>query len=190
MSDKKTAKLKDKHWKALQLIESCEMTLKQISKEVGISYDVMCDLNEGNSDKLGSVATLFHAEVELITKKLVKKARDLSKSNMALSQDLIQRILNDIKSKKTLQLEDKKLVGTLTNCIARSQPSVSIGSLTYNYTKGLSAEELIHEYTRLRTIASGASQRGAVQTALAGGSRVLPSPDERGSELQEESEGS
>ena len=82
MSNKKTAELQDKHWKALQLIEGCELTLKQIAKEVGISQDVMYDLNEGNSDKLGSIADLFHAEVQRINRKLVKKAQELTKSEI------------------------------------------------------------------------------------------------------------
>jgi len=178
MANRKTAQLNEKHWKALQLIEAGELTLKQIAKEVGYSVDVMYELNEGRSDKLGSVADLFHAEVQKITKKLVKKAQELTKTNMALAQDIICNILVDIKHKDVLTLEDKKLVGTLTNCLSKATPNVSIGSLTYNYTKGLSAEELVHEFTRLRTIASGASQRGAVQTALAGGPRVLPAPAE------------
>ena len=185
MGRKPVTELKEKHWQALKLIESGTLTLKQVAKQVGMSTDTLYDLHEGNTEKQGSVADLFQSELRKIEQKHAKEASKLLTSNKLHAQVLIEKILVGYKDKLdsigSLTIDEKKLVGTLNNSLAKSTPNVEIGSLTYQYTKGLSAQELVHEFTRLRTIAEGASQRGAVSTPLTGGARTIPSTPESGS---------
>jgi len=180
--------LDDKHWKALQLIEEGDYTLKDIAGICKIPEETLYELKAGNIAKQGQVAALFQSESEKITAKLVKKAQDLSKTNMALAHVLITRILKTLEKKKNQSKDDKKLVCKLMMCIAASQPKVSIGSLSYSVTKGMNPQELVHEFTRLATIANGASQRSAVQTPLAGRPRVLPAFNGAGDFAEEEPE--
>ena len=182
------AKLSDKHWKALQLIEAGELTLKQIADASGISRQSLYDLYEGDSSKEGEIATLFQVEIRRIERDLVKKIQKLTKSNKKHAHELIQQALVQIKERKVLRAEDMKLIATLNNSIAKSTPNVEIGSLTYNYTKGLSAEDLVNEFTRLRTITEGASQRGAVQKTKPGRSGILYTSSSRGDNAEEEQE--
>ena len=180
--------LQDKHWHALRLIEEGNLTLKQIASETGISTDTLYDLYEGNSEKQGAMADLFSSELRKIEKKISDDVKKLCKSNKKHSNELIERALLQIKQRKTLKDEDIKLIALLNNSLAKSTPNVEIGSLSYTFAKGLTALELLHEFNRLKNIVDGASQRGAVQTPLARGSRAVCLPLGPGSESEESGE--
>jgi AcrR family transcriptional regulator len=169
---------------------SAGVKLKEVAERCGWSERTLYALYEGDTRRGNQTAALFHAEVRKIDREIVKKIDSLTRSNKKLAQELIERILQQLHEKPKLTPEEKKLVATLHNSLAKATPNVNIGSLTYNYTKGLNAEELIHEYVRLTTIASGTSNRGAVSELEPGRSGILHSPSERGSELAEEPEGS
>jgi len=186
MSRNKNPVLNEKHRKALALIEKGSHTLDNVAKLVGWKPQYLYDLYEGDTGKAGSVATLFVAECRQIDKKRTQRIRELAKSNKALAHEQINRILETYKHKRQLSGEDKKMIGTLMNCLAKATPSVEIGSVSYSYTKGLTAEQLIHEFNRLQTLAGGSSNRGAVQEAFTGRTGALPESPESGSGVEEE----
>jgi hypothetical protein len=186
LSRTKNPVLNEKHRKALALIEAGGHTLDEVSKLVGWKQDYLYELYEGDTSKAGSVASVFSAECRKIDKKQTQRIKELAKHNKALAHKLIQRILKDIETNEKLSNEDRKLVGTMMNCLAKATPNVEIGSVSYSYTKGYTAEQLIHEYNRLKTLAGGSSNRRAVQEAFSGRPGTLPGTAESGDSVAEE----
>jgi len=174
MSRIKKPVLSEKHLKALALIEAGEMSLKDMAAQCGWKEDYLYDLYEGDTAKAGEVASTFKAEVKSINKKRDSKIRLLLKSNTAAAHTLISKQLKYLDSKKDLSMEERKLIATYMNAIAKATPNVQIDNLSYSYTKGYTPEQMIYEFTRLQTLAGGTSNRSAVQGSEEGGSGVLP----------------
>jgi len=172
---KKVAELNQKHWDALRLLSEGDKTIKQVASEVGWSADYLYDLVEGNVEKTGNTGELFSAELKKIDATVAKRIKTLLKTNKFLALRLINDILHDFK-KRSLGETEIKLLVQMNNSLVKATPNVEIGNLSYSYTKGLSAEELIYEFNRLKSIADGASNREAVSGSSKGGSGVLPLP--------------
>ena len=153
-------KLTDKHWKALELIETGQHSLKRIAEMLGWHPQTLYDLYEGNMKKKGNVAALFHSELKKIEKKNVKKIQMLVRENKSLALELINEILREIKMKKNASFEERKLVATMMNCLSKSSPSIEINnSLSYTNLRGMSSDELVYEFKRLKALAEGAMSR-------------------------------
>lgn len=172
---KKIQTLGSKHWQALKLIDEGKMSLKDIAATVGWSADFMYDIYEGK-DNCGTIGEMFQSELKKLEAKNVNKIKTLSKENQALAL----RLMNDFLRRKATNVyvsdDDLKLIATAYNAMAKSTPSVEIGSMQWNYTKGLTSEELVHEFTKLKSIAEGASKRGAVPAVGSRKAGVLPTP--------------
>ena len=183
----KKAVLSEKHWKALELIEGNKHTMKEVAEIVGIAVGTLYKLYEGHEDS-GGTGVLFHTEVKKISQKNVAKAKDLLENNKTLAM----RMLNDVLVRKLASGyqsdEDAKLITTINNSLSKSSPNVSVTNTSFTYTKGLSAEDLVHEFEKLRSITEGASVRRSVQNAGSGKSRVLSISPEPGSGVDQESE--
>ena len=186
MSRIKTPVLNEKHLKALSLIDKGGLSMTSIAKECGWKMDYLYELYEGDTSKAGSVAAVFAAEVRKIDKKRTQHIKELSKSNKEKLNEQIARIIKEYEGKSKLTEHDKKMVGTLMNCLAKATPSVEIGSVSYSYTKGYTAEQLVHEYRRLQTLAGDSSNRRAVSGTSTGRTGTLPGITEPRSEVAEE----
>jgi len=147
------AELSEKHWNALKLIEEGSLNFKEIANLIGWGEDYFCDLRSGNIERAGYTAELFARELKKAETKRDNNTRALIKENTAVAQELIKSALADLKAKKVMTHEDKKLLGTLTNCLSKCTPSVSADSLEDNRYKRMTLEEIIMEYTRLTAIA-------------------------------------
>ena len=172
--------LTDVHWKALELLEAGTLSLADIATECGWSKDFFYDLKSGNIAKCGYIADVFNKEWKQIEVKRDSTIKKLVKENTESAQLLIKQVLAELKLKKKLDSEEKKLVSMYTNALAKCTPSVSIGSLSYSYTKGLNPEDLIREFKRLETIASQSFNRRGVPEASEGGAGTLSGVDEPG----------
>ena len=185
MSRIKTPVLNEKHLKALSLIEKGGMSLDSVAKAVGWGPDYLYSLHEGDTSRGGSVAMLFKSECRKIEKKQLARIKDLTRSNKALANELINEILTKIKQKQRLSEDDKKMVTSLTNAIAKSSPKVEIGDVSFSYTKGYTPEQLIYEFQRLSSVTAGPSDRRTVQEAVEGGPGALPDTPRYRSEDEE-----
>lgn len=152
-------KLSEKHWQAIKLLEDGSLSRKEIAARIGVTLDYFNDLCAGNIEKAGYTADLFKKELRKVGGRRDETTKAIISENMALAQEQINRILKEFKAKKKLSLDDKKLIASLTNTLTRSTQHVEIGTLSYSYTKGLTAEELIHEFTRLKSIAEISFER-------------------------------
>ena len=188
MSRNKKPVLNEKHLKALALIEAGTMSLKDMAAQVGWSADYLYDLYEGDTAKAGEVASFFKAEVKAIHKKRDSKIKELLKSNTEAAHALISKQLKYLNDQAKLSLDERKLIATYMNAIAKATPNVQIDNLSYSWTKGYTAEQMVYEFKRLQTLAGGSSNRGAVPEAGEGRSGVLPQPTGPGGEISRSKE--
>lgn len=189
MGRKKAETLNEKHWKALQLLDEGKMSLKEIAATIGWSADYMYDLYEGK-DNVGTIGELFKSELSKLEHKNVSRIKTLTKDNKRLALTMMNDFLRRKMSAGYVSDDDTKLVTTVFNALSKATPNVEIGSMQYNYTKGLTAEELVHEFNRLKTLANGAPVSRGIQKAGQGGSRILPASPESGSGDAEDTEDS
>lgn len=187
MAGKPKGKLEEKHWQALKLLEAGEAR-KTVAEKIGVGINYFNDLCNGNIETAGITADLFKKELSKISAKREENIKLLVKENQETCQGQIKRALNDLKSKKRLGYDDKKLLASLNNSLNKSTPAVSIGSLSYSYTSGLTPEELIHEFTRLKSIAESSFDRRPVQVAGAGRPGSVSEGNESGSGLAEDAQ--
>ena len=153
--------LSEKHWKVLEMLSN-DVSRKDAAEKIGWTKDHLDKLCAGNTEKAGGVACLFKAEYNKIKVKSKKETNDLIDSNLKLSQKLMREVFDEIGKKKHKTDADKKILSMYTNAIAKCQPNVNIKNLSYSYTKGLSAEELVHEFKRLKTIAESSFEREGI----------------------------
>lgn len=183
----KPGQLSENHWKALEMLDH-DMERKDVAKAMGWTKNHLDQLCCGSVEKAGGVATLFKAEYMKIAQKIANETDTLLKSNLRTAQSLMKEVFEEIKEKKRKTSEDKKILSMYANAIAKCQPNVNIKNLSYSYTKGLSAEELVHEFKRLKTIAEQSFDRERVPAPVEGGSGTLPEASEWRSSVVKDAE--
>jgi len=176
-----------KHWKALQLIEEGQVSLKEIAVACDMPYDSLMRLYEGNVEKMGNTAALFQSELQKITKRNSKKIRELVKDNKKLALVKMNDYLRAAQSKKPTQAMMKEINGML-NSLAKSTPTVEIGS--FSYTKGITDEDLKNEFKKFSAIARDALVGRGIYGSGPAASRGLPGLIGESDSLSEEPEDS
>lgn len=169
-------KLSEKHWQVLKMLE--DMTRADAADAIGWTKNHLDHLCTGSVEKAGGVATLFKKEYLKIQAKQSEETKQLVAQNTKTAQRLIARVFNDIESKKKVTPEDKKILSMYTNALSKFTPTVNVKNLSYSYTKGLTAEELVHEFKRLKTIAESSFDRGGLPEAPEGRTGDISSFDE------------
>lgn len=185
----KVEELNDQHWRALEIIEAGETNMSAVANQIGMDVSNFHSLVHGNVEKMGNVAAVFNREyTKIVEKKITQSEKSITRLLNACQESSLRVLTREIKryeGKKSLTAEDQKMVTYLTKALAAlkpSQPKSVKLSQTWNYTKGLTPQELAHEFGRLRGLATGTLDRGGVQQAEQGGSRVLHPSAQRGSE--------
>ena len=119
-----------------------------------------------------------HAGLEkVVPGELIDVHVDLALAN-DITAPLAIEVFDEIGGKKNKTPEDKKILSMYTNAIAKCKPATNIKNLSFSYTKGLDAEELMHEFKRLTTIAESSFDRRAVSEAPEGRAGALSEVDE------------
>ena len=171
---------------ALALIRQGDLSYREIAKQCKIDSSQFYDMIEGRAESYGKAGAEFHSELKKIEKELDKEIRKITKSNKKETQYLINKYLMDAKTKTKVS---RPLVQTLTsiaNALAKSTPKVEIGSLSY--TQGISAEELIYEFKRLKGDTEVRPVGRGVQEVAGGGSEEVPVVEARIDPITEKSE--
>ena len=161
-------------WKAIKLVEDGDLNIGEICASMGWSRDYLYDLRAGNVEKAGKIATKFSEEWKKAEEKRDKETSLMLKQNIATAQKLLSRILTDYSLQKKIEREDKKLIGTLTNCLSNCTPAVTIKSTSFNYVQGLNPQDLISEFKRLKGIAESSFNRDGVSAVAERGSGRIP----------------
>lgn len=179
---RKSAGLQPKHWKALELLSEGSLSIKEVAKACDISVDAMYDLYEGNTQKMGEIAAIFHSELEKITLKNTEKIRHLTKDSKAKALKMINERLAYLKSNGKLDAEGSREVTRIMNTLAKSSPTVEFNQQVSIY-KSHTPEELVYEFRRLSAIARHALDGGGVQGTGTSGTGELPDADGLGGPL-------
>ncbi len=174
--------LSPKHLKALELIERGGVPYTDIAKQSGLNYDYLWSLIQGEAGKDDTVAGLFLAEIDKINKKRDLEIKSLFKSNKKLALKIVDERLCELKKRKPTS-ETTKEVSTIMKAMGSIAPKTEIGE--FHYTVGLSAEDLLNEFRRVKGLAS--DRRGVFSTDQTGTGEV-PGPAESGDTPTEESE--
>ena len=181
MANTKATQLSPKHWKALELIEEGLLPIRQIAKLVGWSEWTLYELMSGNIQKTGTLGELFFSELKKLHARNVSKVKHLAKDNQRLALIKLNERLRDLKSQPPTETITKEICKIIVS-IGKIVPNVEINQ-SYSFTKGMTPEELVHEFNRLRSVAESTLDAKGVQSPESGGSGALPAPSERGSRL-------
>lgn len=163
--------LQPKHWKALQLIEEGNLSLKEIAGACGFSVGTMYDLYNGDLKAGQELGELFKSELNKITLRNTEKVRHLVKDNKKLALFKMNEYLRKLQKKsptKPMMLEITRVL----NSLSKVTPNVEIGSFSIH--KGFTAEELIHEFKRLGALARYALDGRRIPGVGPGGTGELP----------------
>jgi hypothetical protein len=176
--------LNAKHWKALELIEEGALSLKEIAKACGLSYDYLYDLYQCDTTKTGTLGELFKSELDKITVRNSAKIRILVKDNKKLALAKMNDYLRLCQKEKPTP-ELAREMATLLNSLSKTA-GVEINQL--NVYKGLNVEDLRNEFKRLSAIARHALDGEGVSRVGEGGSGSVLDTFRGGDSLPEESQ--
>jgi hypothetical protein len=185
----KKAQLSEKHWKAIELIAEGQYTIKEIAKMVDLAPCTLYALYEGD-DSAGGTGKLFQAEVKKITQKSVKRIKDYFVTNKVTALKLMDEFLKRKVATGYVSDDDIKSICTVYNALTKTVGVEINNNTSISYFKGLSTEELMHEYNRLRSLTEGTSVRRAVSDARSGSARGVLELAADGSGHNQESEAS
>ena len=139
--------------------------------------NLACICNIANA---GQIADIFKKEWQKIEELKDEKIKALIKENTELVQSQLKRVAKEVVSKKKLTATEKHWLVKANTSLTGNKPAVNIKSLSYSYTQGLKAEDIMHEFKRLKSIAESSFDRRPVQSVEPAGSGSLPASDESG----------
>jgi hypothetical protein len=146
---KQSAVLPDEYIKALSLLSSTELTMREIAAQVGLNYDSLCDVYIGKNPK-DQTTILFQAELKKIDTLIKDKVKRLTTENRLIVLEEINELLRQMR--RDGDRDDRVLVSVL-NALAKTTAGVEINAQIQNNTfNTMTTEELIHEYRRLTAI--------------------------------------
>lgn len=181
MANTRATQLSPKHWKALDLLEEGLLSVKEIAKIVGWSQWTLYELMSGNIQKTGTLGELFFSELKKMHARNVSKVKHLAKDNQKLALIKLNERLRLLKGRTPTEDITKEICKIIVS-IGKIVPNVEINQ-SYSFTKGMTPEELIHEFSRLKSVAESTLIGKGVQSPSAGGAGALPAPVKRRSRL-------
>lgn len=179
MSTKPRNTLSPKQIQILQYLER-GFTSPEAAKHFGISRNYIDSLIAGDVDKGGSPAVLFSQELKKIRAERDKAIKENRKKSEIISWTKIREYLETI-GKKPVDSKKLRELLKILEIAGKSTPKVEIGS--FSYTKGLSAEDLLNEFKRLKGIAALRPDSRGVQEASGRGEEEVSDSEESGSDV-------
>lgn len=151
------AQLQPKHYKALELWEEGILSIKEIAAAVKIPLNILYDLFEGNSQQQGTLAHLFKSELDKVTIRTSSEVRKLVKSNKKIALWQINDRLKELAKLDNPTVKETREIVSILNALNKATPNVEIGSYhSLSVHKGMTAEELVYEFRRLKALADNA----------------------------------
>lgn len=169
--------LNKKHLKALELLKTTDLPVLEVAKKAGMSKDHLRDLMTGQ-EKAGPIAQEFGQEFQ---KEMEAQDARIAKVQRSLKETVFTK-LEAWTREHSITEENRKSFVDISK-VLQTGPTYNIGSVSYS--KGLTPEEMVNEFKRLRALAESALGRKSVQGAEEGGSGVLSSSSGRGNEAED-----
>jgi transcriptional regulator with XRE-family HTH domain len=160
--------LTEKHLKLLELIKMNKYTLDELAQRSGLTDVWVSDLITGNP-ATGEVGKLFQIELKKIDKEI--EARISWKNNVC--REKLVNILTQWSNHATGDNVDSKtrhkmLVDGI-NALNKAMP-YQVNVENYTWKEGMTAEEAVNEYKRIKGLAKQYAIRGRISELAAAGS--------------------
>jgi len=178
------SKLTDKHFKLLELCKANRYSYEELAEQSGLTPQYCNDLLVGNP-KCGEVGTLFQAELRKVDKEV--EAR-ISRKTSFVREKLINKLTQWVEyvgggQELDTKTKHKCLVDAI-NAISKTMP-YQVNIENYTWKDGMTTEEAVNEFKRIKAMAEAASIRRRVSEFAARGtaeSTVLNGQTYEGSE--------
>lgn len=143
--------LSSKHWKALKLIQEGKLSLKEIAKKLGWSPSMLYALHRGDVRKAGSTAELFKSELLKVKERNYASNKHIIIRNKLRVLEMFNEYLRDVRAGK--QKATPREMIRIANALNNFRLEDDIAGRSFNFSNVLSAEELVSEFRRLKSIA-------------------------------------
>jgi hypothetical protein len=167
-------------------MEQGTLSINQIADECDVRRETLIMLLSGNTELTGVVGELFKAELSKIHARNVKHVKKLFKENQKLGLAKLNERLRQIMSEPADENTTYELCKIMA-ALGKAGPAVEISNTSYSIAKGMTAEELIHEFKRLETLAKATLDGGRVSSFVKGRSGEIPPSSGFASEADQES---
>lgn len=168
------SKLTEKHFKALELLKTGELSLPKVGKLVGFSETYMKDLSKGK----GNIGQLFQAELKKGSKELEEKTQLMIVKTRAVLIKKLSEWANNINTDDIDSRFKQKMVVDAIKVLTTTSPMVNIESNSW-YTN-LQGSDLVNEFKRIKALAKGTAVRERVSETPEGGTGEVPVSPEAG----------
>ena len=176
-------KLTEKHIKLLQLAKANKHTYDEMAELAGLQDAYCNDLFVGNPNT-GKVGELFAAELKKVDKEVETR---ISRKTSFVREKLINKLtqwVNACGGGADLDTKTKhKCLVDAINAINKSMP-YQVNIENYTWKEGMTTEEAVNEFKRIKALAAAASIRRRVQEFAADGAEqsfVLDGQTDEGS---------
>ena len=161
-------KLTEKHYKVLQYVKSNRYSFDEIAKMAGFEETYINDLLVGNPNT-GAVGVLFAAELKKVDKEIETR---ISRKTSFVREKLINKLtqwVNACGGGADLDTKTKhKCLVDAINAINKAMP-YQVNIENYTWKEGMTTEEAVNEFKRIKALAAAASIRRRVSEFASSG---------------------
>ena len=162
--------LTQKHIKLLDLIRTNKYDVPTLAKKSGFEPLYVSRLLEGKIEETGDVGKRFQAELSKVDRDVESR---ISRKTQFVREKLVNKLIQWIDAtgggaEMDTKTKHKQLVDAI-NAVNKSMPYM-VNVQQYNWKEGMSAEEAVNEFKRLKAMATKSALRRRVQELIPGGS--------------------
>ena len=161
-------KLTEKHYKLLHFIKTNQYSTDELSKMSGFTADHINELLLG-APCTGQTGTLFQAELKKVDKEIESR---ISRKTSFVREKLINKLtqwVNACGGGADLDTKTKhKCLVDAINAINKAMP-YQVNIENYTWKEGMTTEEAVNEFKRIKALAAAASIRRRVSEFVANG---------------------
>lgn len=155
-------KLNDKHYKLLELVKRNKFSIEELAAQTGITEQTVNNLLTG-SPLCGEIGRLFQIELRKVDREV--EARISRKTNLA-REKLLNKLLSWVEyvgGGESLDTKTKhKCLVDAINALNKAMP-YQVNIENYTWKDGMTTEEAVNEFKRIKAMAESASIRRRVQ---------------------------
>jgi len=169
-------KLSEKHYKLLQYIKSNRYSQEEMAKMADFSEEYVNDLLVGNPST-GALGILFASELRKVDKEVETR---ISRKTSFVREKLINKLtqwVNACGGGADLDTKTKhKCLVDAINAINKAMP-YQVNIENYTWKEGMTTEEAVNEFKRIKALAAAASIRRRVSEFASSGAEQGFVPD-------------
>lgn len=154
--------LNEKHYKLIELYKRNKYSIEELAEKVGLTEQYVNDLIVGNPST-GETGQLFQLELKKVNKEI--EAR-ISWKNNVCREKLVNKLISwadIVGSGDSVDTKTKhKMLVDAVNALNKAMP-YQVNIENYTWKEGMTAEEAVNEFKRIKGLAKQFAIRGRVQ---------------------------